>query len=98
MITQDGYDFGGSSLHGDLVAAAPYELPIEFGQWFGVQNEAHIVGEQYGRPLVCDYTLDGFETSAALKAAIKAIDRKAGQLSGDVVMTGPITDTKQQCT
>lgn len=91
-ITQDGFNFEGATHHGDLVSPQA-ETPVVQGQFFGVRGEAHLVGEPYGQDIECDLTLTGYSTATLLKAAIARIERKKGQLTGAVVLTGNLAHT-----
>lgn len=97
-ITQGGFNFGGSNLHGDLIPAANFDPQVIVGQFFGVRGEAHLLGDACGRDLTCDYMLSGFLTSSDLDTAIKAIEAKIGVLTGTVALTGNIVTSQRFCT
>lgn len=85
-LSHDGYAFL-SVPHGPIVAEGPFELPIVPGQFFGVAGESHIIGEPYGRNLSCELTLQGYASIAALETALRALDAKAGSLTGTLTET-----------
>lgn len=96
-ISHDGYTFAGLTHHGDIVSP-PAETPVVTGQFFGVKGEGMIVGERYGRDLMCQAHLVGYENAANLKAAIQAIRNKQGKLTGTITVTGNLAQTLQSCT
>lgn len=98
MLTHDDYQFGGSSLHGDIVPVGSFEPKLLVENFFGVAGEAHLFGETGGRQLVCDYTLSGFEDTETLKSLLDEIDSNVGRLTGDLTIEVNISATYRYST
>ena len=96
-LSHDGYDYE-SAPHGIVMPDAPWEIGIIEGKFFGLRNVAHIISETWGRNLSCQLVLDGYEDRAALKAALDTLEGKAGQLTGDLVVSIDGTETFEDCT
>lgn len=91
-LSHDGFTFADLTHHGDLISA-PSETPVKTGQFFGVKGEGQIVGERYGRDMVCRVHLKGYANAAALKTAIQSIRDKQGKLTGTLTVTGNLAQT-----
>lgn len=96
-LSQDGFTFAGLTHHGDIIPA-PAETPIVQGKFFGVQGEGNIVGERYGRDLICEVHLTGYASASALKAAIDTIRAKQGKLTGTITVTGNLAQAVTSAT
>ena len=98
-VSQDSYTFGGSNLsHGDIRLGSP-DIPIQTGQWFGVQGEAHLIGATYGCDMWLECMLIEFETAALCWSKIYEIRSKIGTLTGSVtIVTGSLTNTLNAAT
>lgn len=97
-LSHDGYAFGGSSLHGDVVPQGSFQPQLIAEEFFGVKGEAHLLGETGARDLVCEYTLSGFASAALLKVVLDEIDSKVGELTGTLTQSGNINVTYVKCT
>lgn len=96
-LSHDGYNFGGSGLHADIVPG-PWEPQLVVESFFGVAGEAHLQGATGGRDLVCEYDLTGFGSSTALGNQLVAIDAQILQLVGTLTISGNISGTYPKCT
>lgn len=83
--------------HGDVAPFGPLDMAVSIGQFAGVKGESHIVDKPKGRELGCRYTMDGFETRAALEAAIKQIHDHQGE-DGTITITGNLARELPKCT
>jgi hypothetical protein len=97
-LTHDGYTFGGSSFHGDIIPQGSWDPQLVAEQFFGVAGEAHIFGATGGRDLICEYDLTGFASSTLLGNQLVQIDTKILLLQGTLTINGNIFGTYPKCT
>lgn len=97
MLTQNGFNFGGSNFHGDIIPG-PWDPQVVQEQFFGVAGEAHLIGATGGRDLVCNYDLFGFASSTLLGQQLVTLDSQILLLTGDLAISGNIAGIYTSCT
>lgn len=99
-LVHNGVTLFGDNTHSD-VFEAPYDFPVQIGQWFGLQGESHLIGQTHGRELFCEVDATGYATPGAILTAMTALRNYINQpLHGDLVITFPSggTNTEPSCT
>lgn len=73
-----------------VIFKGEYDLPVEFGQYFGLVGESNIVGQTKGRDLFLEAHADNYVTPAALESDITALQNHTNTpLFGSLVFTYP---------
>jgi len=96
-LSHDGYTFGGSSFHGDIVAESDVQAELVEEKFFGLAGAVHVLGAPGGRTLHCQYDLVGY-TQVNLGNQLLAISQKVTALVGTLTITGNIGGTYPKCT
>lgn len=85
-LSHDGFSFF-SAKHGPVSVLVGFDLPIVFGQFFGVNGESHLIGDPYGRELSCELVMDGYTGTDDLESDLRTLDTKIGALTGTLTET-----------
>lgn len=98
-LSHNGYTYLGHATDSVIVAGSVPDLQMQRFQFFGLQGEAHVIGESSGVDLSCEFTLQGYNTHALLMSDVGALAGKVGKLTGTLTQTiGGNSNTYPKCT